>query len=152
MFKPIGLDNAGVVSALIVGVMAKELVVSSISITNAVTSKKALISSLLASTSVVYFSKANAVSFLIFVLLYCPCISNIAVLKNEAGKFWAMFSVISQFTIAYMLSFIVYTALTKGVLFSLMVAVVMILIVCALISTIKKLKRSKCSICRRCRN
>jgi len=150
LFKPIGLNNAGVITALIVGLMAKELIVSTLSITNMANSTTELISSLLVSTSVVYFNKATAVSFLVFVLLYCPCISNIAVLKKEVGGFFATFSVISQLTIAYLTSFVAYTALTKGIGISVFAILAVLTITFAIIEVIKKVKHNKCLTCGKC--
>lgn len=150
VFSPIGLNSAGVVSALIVGVLAKELIVSTIAICNNVQSQKLLSSSLLLSTSVVHFTLPSAVSFLIFSLLYCPCASNLAVIKKETNKFFMWFSLISQFTIAYMLSFIVYQALTKGIMFALIISLIITLIMFAVIITKKQLSKKCDGKCFRC--
>ncbi|MBQ9795828.1 MAG: ferrous iron transport protein B [Clostridia bacterium] len=151
LFVPIGLNNAGVVSALVVGVLAKEMIVSTIAICNNTNSQKALIASLSISTSVINFSIASAVSFLIFSLLYSPCVSNLAVIKKETGKFYMWFSLISQFTIAYVLSFVVYQALTKGILFAIVTTIVITLIMVAIILTTKKVKQNKCLTCGKCK-
>ncbi len=151
LFSPIGLNSAGIVSALIVGIMAKELIVSTFSIMNRTASTKALIASLLLTTSVVNFNTASAVSFLIFVLLYCPCVSNISVLKKEVGAFWATFSVISQLTIAYMMSFVVYSGLTKGIMPTILIVFAILFIMLAMIFIIKKVKQNKCLSCGKCR-
>ena len=132
VFAPIGLNNVGVVCALFVGVLAKELIVSTMAICNNASSQKLLSASLLMSTSVINLSIPSAVSFLIFSLLYCPCVSNLAVIKKESGKFYMWFCVVSQFTIAYMISFLVYQALTKGILFAIVIALVIALIMVAL--------------------
>lgn len=152
VFAPIGLNSAGVVCALIVGILAKELIVSTISICNNASSSAMLSSSLLLTTSVINFSLPSAVSFLIFTLLYPACASNLAVIKNETSKFYMWFSVISQFTIAYMLSFVAYQALTKGISFAVLASLVIILIMCALIFIIKKVKQGKCLTCGKCKN
>ena len=151
LFKPIGLNNPGVVSALIVGILAKELIVSTFAICNNAHNQKLLVSSLIVSTSVINFSIPSAVSFLIFSLLYSPCVSNLAVLKKEVGKFYMWFSLISQLTIAYMTSFLVYQALTKGILFALMIAIVVTLIMFSGFVIIKKVKHQKCLTCGKCK-
>lgn len=151
IFKPIGLNNVGVVSALIVGVMAKELILSTFSISNSTITNQALISSLVCATSVINFNVASAISFLIFSLLYCPCISNFAVIKKEIGKFYAWFSVILQLTVAYLLSFIVYNSLTKGVVFASVSAFIIGLIVFAIFNVAKRIKENKCIHCRKCK-
>lgn len=144
IFAPIGLNSAGVVSALVVGILAKELIVSTIAICNNAQTQKLLSASLLMSTSVINFSLPSAVSFLIFSLLYSPCVSNLAVIKKETNKFYMWFSLISQFTIAYMMSFLVYQALTKGILFSITITMVITLIMVAMI-LVRKQFSSKCS-------
>lgn len=151
IFEPIGLNSAGVVCALIVGVLAKEMIVSTIAICNNVGTQKALISSLALTTSVIHFSVPSAVSFLIFSLLYCPCASNIAVIKKETDKFYMWFSIISQFTIAYTISFVVYQSFTKGILFSIVISIVIALIMLSLIVATKKVKQHRCLTCGKCK-
>lgn len=150
IFSPIGLNSAGAICALFVGVLAKELVVSTISICNNATTRKQLIASLLISTSVVNFTPASAVSFLVFTLLYCPCASNLAVLRSETDKFYMWFAVISQFTIAYFLSFVVYQTMLNKFWFALIVVCVVFIITFAIFFTIKKLKKAKCLGCVHC--
>ncbi|MBE5741439.1 MAG: ferrous iron transport protein B [Clostridiales bacterium] len=151
IFAPIGLNNAGVVSALLVGIMAKELILSTMTITNSAVNNATLIASLVSATSVIHFSTAGALSFLIFSLLYAPCSSTLAVIKNECGKFYMWFSLISQFTLAYLLSFIVYLGMTQGFVIMLMIAIVMALILVSIMYTIKKIRRHKCLGCSRCK-
>ena len=151
LFAPIGLNNAGMVCALVVGILAKELIVSTIGICNNASSQKAIIASLVASTSVIHFSAPSAVSFLVFSLLYSPCASNLAVIKKETDKFYMWFSLLSQLTIAYVFSFILYQVLTKGLGFSIVIAIVIMLIMFAIIYGIKKVKRQKCLTCGRCK-
>jgi len=150
IFAPIGLNNSGTVCALIVGFMAKELIVSSMCITNSATTNAELISSLGLSTSAICFTPASAISFLIFSSLYCSCASNLAVLKKETDTFTMWFSIISQFTIAYMLSFVVYQTLTKGWWSMLLAIVIIALILFAVIFTTKKVKQHKCLTCGKC--
>ena len=151
IFTPLGFGSAGVVCALVVGILAKEMIVSTMSICNNTGSQKALISSLAMSTSVICFSLPSAVSFLIFSLLYCPCVSNLAVIKKETDKFYMWFSLISQLTIAYVLSFIIYQTLTKGLNFAIVIIFVIALIVFAIIFTTKKVKQHKCLTCGKCK-
>lgn len=150
IFSPIGLNNAGIVSSLIVGVLAKELIVSTIAICNNTGTQKALIDSLMLTTSVINFSIPSAFSFLIFCLLYSPCASNLAVIKKETNKFFMWFSLISQFTIAYMISFVVYQALTKGILYAFIVLGVIVLIMSAILLITKQVKHKKCLTCGKC--
>ena len=62
------------------------------------------------------------------------------------------FSLISQFTIAYCLSYVVYLALTKGWMFSILILAVIGIIMCAIIFAIKKVKQHKCLTCGKCKN
>jgi len=152
IFAPIGLNNAGVVCALIVGVLAKELIISTFSIANNVTSTSLLVSSLTSTFSVVHFSFPSAVSFLVFSLLYCPCVSNLAVLKKETDTFTMWLCVVSQFTIAYMLSFFAFQSLSRGVSFAIISLIVIFLIIFSLVLTLKRIKsrKIKCLFCDKC--
>jgi len=151
LFAPIGLNNSGIVCALLVGIMAKELIVSTLSICNNATNSATLIESLVLSTSVVCLTKASAISLLIFSLLYFPCASNIAVLKQETDKFTTIFAIITQFTIAYVLSFIAYQSISKGILFALISTITITIIMLAIIFIIKKAKQGKCLTCGKCK-
>jgi len=151
VFAPIGLNNAGILCALIVGILAKELILSIFTISNGVASTSALALTLTASTSLINFTYASAISFLIFALLYSPCISTLAVIKKEAGRFWMWFSLISQLVIAYIISFIVYTALTQGFWLALASVVAISLIVSAIIFMAKKIQHKKCWGCSKCK-
>ncbi len=149
IFAPIGLNSAGIVCALFVGILAKELVVSTFSICNNVLTRSALITSLATATNVIHFSPASAVAFLIFSLLYCPCASNIAVLKAETDKFYTVFAIISQFAIAYVLAFVAYQSISRGVWVGLILMLVLTIITFAIFKT-KKIKQAGCLTCDKC--
>ncbi len=108
IFKPLGFGSWGAVSALLAGVIAKEVVVSSIAIFNGV-EQGGVGASLLNPASPVFFTPASAISFLVFCLLYCPCISSCVVLKKEVGRKWMWISIGMQLVVAYIASFVVYT-------------------------------------------
>jgi ferrous iron transport protein B len=91
-FSPIGWDYR-IVLALIMGFVAKEVVVETIGMMNVD------ISTILTSY--------QALAFMIFTLLYIPCFATLAAIKAEAGTKWTIFSVIYSFTIAYLLAFVV---------------------------------------------
>ena len=151
IFAPIGLNNAGIVCALVVGVLAKELIVSTMSICNSAHTTKSLILSLASTASVINFTPASAISFIVFSLLYCPCVSNLAIIKQEVGKFYMWFGVVSQFTVAYLTSFVIYQSLTKGLIFALIAVTIISIISISLSVVYKKLKRPKCYLCNNCR-
>lgn len=147
IFAPIGLNSPAIICALVVGIMAKELIVSIFSISNSVATIPELIVSLAVSTSVINFTTASAFSFLVFTLLYSPCMSTIAVIKKDYGSFAMWFCLISYFTIAYMLSFIVYSTITYGIIHALISLIIIALIMVSIIYLIKKIKTKKCLFC-----
>jgi Fe2+ transport system protein B len=81
---------------LIAGFMAKESVVSTLSI-------------LLGSGETIQniLSVSSAASLLVFCLLYTPCVAAIASIKRELGKRWAVFIVIGQCVIAWVVAFVI---------------------------------------------
>ena len=147
IFAPIGLNSPAIICALVVGIMAKELIVSIFSISNSVATIPELIVSLAVSTSVINFTTASALSFLVFTLLYSPCMSTIAVIKKDYGSFAMWFCLISSFTIAYMLSFIVYSTMTYGIIHASISLIIIALIMVSIIYLIKKIKTKKCLFC-----
>ena len=84
-------------TALITGFMAKESVVSTLSILFGNTA--ALLGSI---------TSLSAASLLAFCLLYTPCVAAIASIKRELGGKWAIFVVLAQCVIAWLVSFAVY--------------------------------------------
>ena len=153
LFKPIGLNSAGIVSSLVVGILAKELILSSISVLNGVDGHSSLSKTLVLTNSVVYFSKSSAISFLIFSLLYCPCVSNLAVLKKETQSFYMWFSIISSFVIAYLISFVVYQSMNFGLIQGVVSILIVFLIFFSFYIVIKKLTKGKflCNFCKSCK-
>lgn len=56
--------------------------------------------------------RAGAFSYLLFILLYMPCVATIGVIYKEAGAFWASFSTVWSLVMAYVASVVCYQALT----------------------------------------
>ena len=55
------------------------------------------------------FTPLSAISFLVFTLLYIPCIATIAVIKRETNSWrWTVFAIVFTITIAWIFSFIIY--------------------------------------------
>ena len=54
------------------------------------------------------FTPLTAFSFLIFVLLYFPCVATIATLHREAGRRWAIFTVVHSLLLAWLMAFAIY--------------------------------------------
>ena len=96
VFEPLGFGDWRFSTALVTGFMAKESVVSTLSI---------LFGSTAALTAVL--SPLAAASLLTFCLLYTPCVAAIASIKRELGGKWAAGVVIGQCVIAWLAAFLV---------------------------------------------
>lgn len=113
IFIPLGFGNWGATSALIAGLVAKEVIVSSIAIFNGIdvnagSMTEQVQSSFLNPNSAVYFTPASALSYMVFCLIYMPCIATMSVLNKEIGTKWTVISIIIELVIAYLLSLVVY--------------------------------------------
>ena len=103
LFKPLGFGDWRVSTALITGFIAKESVISTLGIlTGAGTDVTvAALGNL--------FSPITAVSFLVFTLLYTPCVAAISAVKRELGSGWKAAGVaLSQCAVAWAVAFLVY--------------------------------------------
>lgn len=98
VFKPIGMADWRISTAFISGLMAKESVVSTLTV---------LIGGDVAKLPL-YFTKLTAFAFSVFSLLYTPCIAAVATVKKELGKSCAVGIAFLQCIIAWLVSFIVY--------------------------------------------
>lgn len=103
IFNPLGFYDWRIVTSLIVGISAKESIISTLNI---------LTNQTIASSLQSIFNISSAISFLIFVLLYTPCIATIAIIKKEFGNKTAIKIVIFQILIAYIISFVTYQLIT----------------------------------------
>lgn len=106
VFEPLGLDwKAGV--SLLSGVAAKEIIVSTIGVLYAEedTESGALTQKIAASGD---FTPASALAFLVFILLYFPCIATIAAIGAEAGWRWAIGGMIYNTLVAWGIAWIFY--------------------------------------------
>lgn len=141
IFKPLGFGSVGATIAIFSGFVAKEMVVSSLAIVNKVP-VDGLALSLASSSSAVWFSPISAISFLVFVLLYTPCVSACIMMKKENGRKAMWLSIGLQIGIAYVASFLVYNILSSiakrqyGFL-----AGLLILVALAVFAVIKYLKK-----------
>lgn len=106
VLKPLGFGDWRISTSLIAGFMAKESVVSTLSV---------LLGSTFDLTSLL--SVADAASLLVFCLLYTPCVAAIASVKRELGVKWAVGIVVFQCAVAWLFAFIVHTILTIPFIF-----------------------------------
>ncbi|MCQ2472304.1 MAG: ferrous iron transport protein B [Clostridia bacterium] len=103
IFKPVGFGDWRVVTSLISGFTAKEAVVSTMSVLVGVGT-----SDLAAALSMI-FTPVSAISFLVFTLLYTPCVAAVATIKRELNSTIQTVGVIlMQCVIAWVMAFIVY--------------------------------------------
>ncbi|MCI9224013.1 MAG: ferrous iron transport protein B [Acutalibacter sp.] len=110
-FSPIGLGYWQIVVALIAGVSAKEVVVSSCAVLFSVNNvnSAAGMASLSAILSGMGFGPANALALMTFSLLYIPCAATLATIKKETGSWrWMLGAAVFQVAVAWIVSFIVY--------------------------------------------
>ncbi len=97
VFAPMGFGDWRVSTALITGFMAKESVVSTLSVLFGSTE-----------TLLSVIAPLSAVSLLVFCLLYTPCVAAVASIKRELGGKWAAGVVVGQCVIAWIAAFVVY--------------------------------------------
>ena len=103
IFYPLGFADWRVSTALMTGFSAKEAVVSTLAVLTG-TSATQLPSALSA-----MFTPLTACSFLVFTLLYTPCVAAISAVKREMGSVTsALYVVVAQSGIAWIVSFLVY--------------------------------------------
>jgi len=113
VLAPLGFDWKMSVS-IVSGIAAKEIVVSTLSVlylgdhTNDIALSKRLQSDTYSDGTPV-FNEAVALSLMVFVLLYFPCLATIVAIKNESGSWkWGLFEIIYTLALAWISSFLVY--------------------------------------------
>ena len=94
VFRPVGLGDWRIVTALISGFMAKESVVATMNV-------------LFAGGVAAALSTLAAASMLVFSLLYTPCVAAVAAVRRELGGGWALYVVLCQCVIAWVAALIV---------------------------------------------
>ena len=95
LLEPLGFDWKMSV-CLLTGLPAKEAIVSTLAILYG------------GDISAAGFTPLTAFCFMLFVLLYFPCVATIATLHREAGRKWAWFTVFNSLFLAWFVSFLVY--------------------------------------------
>lgn len=165
IFAPLGFGNWGATSALIAGIAAKEVIVSSIAMFNDInifgdSMKSQTMRSILDPAAVVFFSPSSAISFMVFCLLYSPCMPTISVFRKEIGRKWTWLAIIIQFFIAYAVSLVLYNIFTLvqiwGGLYVLLCFLGVFVITLSIFYTIDCYKNNrfcnyKCDKCKKCK-
>ena len=110
-FAPIGLGFWQIVVALIAGISAKEVVVSSTAVlfgVASITSPEGM-ASLMSSLTAIGFGPLNAYCLMVFCLLYVPCAATLAPIKKETGSSGRVgLSAAFQIAVAWVITFLVY--------------------------------------------
>ena len=108
---PAGLGTWQIVVALISGLSAKEVVISSFSVLYGVNNVNSVqgMAVLSASLGSVGFGALNAYSLMVFCLLYTPCVATLATIKRETHSWtWTLKMVLFQLLLAYAASVVVF--------------------------------------------
>lgn len=99
VFKPLGFGSWENSVAILTGITAKEIILSSMGVIYGGNLRQVLPNN---------FTTLSSYSFLIFVLLYTPCVSVVAAMKKEYGTKMMFFSIFYQLILAWIVSFIAY--------------------------------------------
>ena len=111
LLRPLGLGDWQIAVALISGISAKEVVVSSMSVLYGIgninsAAGMAELSGILGKTG---FTAVNAYALMVFCLLYTPCIATIATIKRETRSWrWTLGMVLFQLVLAWSAAFLVF--------------------------------------------
>lgn len=101
-FKPIGVVQWQAISALFTGILAKEVITSSMMVMFHTSSKAILITALGQ-----FLSPVTAYALLVFILFYAPCFATVVTIKQETGSIkWTLYAVVSSLLIAYVMAFL----------------------------------------------
>lgn len=95
VMRPLGFDWKMSV-CLLTGLPAKEAIVSTMGILYP------------SNTALSAFTPVTAYAFMVFVLLYFPCVATISTLRKEIGAKWAWFSVVHSLLLAWVMSFLIH--------------------------------------------
>jgi len=105
IFKPLGFGDWQASVALLTGFMAKEVVVSTMIVIYGTGESITALSQMIQGS----FSALTAYAYMVFVLLYIPCLATVAVVKKETASWkWTFFSIGYSLGIAWLIAFVIY--------------------------------------------
>lgn len=106
VFAPAGFGTVEASTAVLTGIMAKESVVSTLAVLAGVDAES---TQMVAALHTVFPSALAAISFLVFILLYMPCVAAFAAMRREmeSGR-WALGTVAAQTGLAWVLATLVF--------------------------------------------
>lgn len=111
VFTPIGLGYWQIIVALISGIAAKEIVVSSTSVLFGISNINSAegMSSMVAALGAMGFGSVNAYAFMVFCLLYVPCAASLATIRKETESTRFMLgAMLFQLLVAWVAAFLVF--------------------------------------------
>lgn len=103
VFAPLGFADWRASTALLTGLTAKEAVVSTLTVLTGAGTDSALSAALQA-----MFTPLTAFSFLVFTVLYMPCVAAFAAARRELGTVRAIVNAAFQTGVAYVVAFLIY--------------------------------------------
>lgn len=115
VFRPIGLGFWQICLALLAGISAKEVVVSSCAVLFGITnaSSGAGMAEFAADLEAIGFTSLNSLCLMIFCLLYVPCAAALATIHKESGSWkWTFFEAFFQLATAWIVTFVAYHLLS----------------------------------------
>ncbi|OJF76265.1 MAG: ferrous iron transport protein B [Treponema sp. CETP13] len=101
IFRPLGFDDWRLSTALITGIAAKETVVSTLAVLFGASG------SALSAALMTVLTSASSIPFLVFILLYMPCVATFSVMRQEIGHRGAFEAVIFETVIAWIMAFLI---------------------------------------------
>jgi len=144
IFIPLGFNSWGLVSALIAGLVAKEVIVSSIAMFGGSIGSLSIPAMFTVGSAVYFASTSSVLSYLVFCLLYFPCLATASVLSKEIGKKWTAVGMFIELIIAYITSFVIYSIARVFEVIGLWKALIFIFaFVCIIVSILFVYKRIK---------
>ena len=110
VFAPVGLGFWQIAVALIAGISAKEVVVSSCAVLFGVVNASSPegMSAFSAALGSIGFGSLNALCLMVFCLLYIPCAATLATVKRESSTRYMLFTAAFQLIVAWLVTFAVY--------------------------------------------
>ncbi len=109
-FVPIGLGFWQIAVALIAGISAKEVVVSSCAVLFGIVNASSPegMSAFSAALGSIGFGRLNALCLMVFCLLYIPCTATLATIRRESSTRYMLFTAAFQLAVAWVVTFAVY--------------------------------------------
>lgn len=143
-FAPLGFGNWRAVTSLLSGLVAKEIVISSISS--------------LGGPEAIFmgeYAGAAAVAFMTFTLLYTPCIATLGAMRKEIGLKYMFFGLFLQLGVAYVISLLVYWSgvlliMFKPPVWGIVLVCVGSILVATLMIAVRRLVSGGCRSCGKC--